>query len=88
MACDMRHPIRCRYFTLFGRCKFNPCSYRHEVIENHMIKNVKARVDAEEKKLLDLECIVEEKAKAIKVLEGKFKEMESKMHFMLIFCST
>ena len=82
LACDMRHPIRCRYFTLFGHCKFNPCSYRHEVIENHMIKNVKARVDAEEKKLLNLECIVEEKAKAIEDLEAKFKDMERKTQFI------
>ena len=28
-ACEKRHPKSCRYFEIFGRCKYNPCSCSH-----------------------------------------------------------
>ena len=28
-ACEKRHPKSCRYFEIFGRCKYNPCSFSH-----------------------------------------------------------
>ena len=51
-VCENRHPIRCKYYENFGRCKFSPCSFLHvkqdhfslylekiNVLENSMKEN-------------------------------------------------
>ena len=29
ILCENRHPVICKFFSTFGRCKYNPCSYKH-----------------------------------------------------------
>ena len=28
--CTFRHPIICKFFEKYKRCKFDPCAYKHE----------------------------------------------------------
>ena len=77
-SCNMRHPVLCRYFSLFGRCKFSPCSYRHEVLENKKIRDLEAKVEREEINLKKLELSIETKTKLLKDLEIKVVNIESK----------
>ena len=42
-SCQLRHPTPCRYFSLYGSCKFaDKCAYRHENLlleELRLVKN-------------------------------------------------
>ena len=29
LKCMSRHPKLCKFYNLYGRCKFNPCAYLH-----------------------------------------------------------
>ena len=81
-SCNMRHPVLCRYFALFGKCKFNPCSYRHKFINNQRIRQLEERIECEELKVKKLELIVEEKTKLLKELEIRVNAMECKTTFV------
>ena len=28
-SCLLRHSKNCKYYTIYGRCKFDPCAYKH-----------------------------------------------------------
>ena len=32
--CTFRHPIICKFYKKYKRCKFDPCAYKHEDTEN------------------------------------------------------
>ena len=74
-SCEMRHPIMCKYFLQYGRCKFDPCSYRHERVETQKIKDLEDRVQHYEKKLQDLEFKLEEKSVEIEDLNSKVEKL-------------
>ena len=38
--CEKRHPVVCKYFMNFKRCKYSPCSYKHENEVNDLEKNI------------------------------------------------
>ena len=29
LSCKLRHPKKCNWYSEYGRCKFNPCSFKH-----------------------------------------------------------
>ena len=35
--CSLRHPKSCRYYREYGRCKYNPCAFKHKDSENDFI---------------------------------------------------
>ena len=38
-SCTLRHPRQCKFYVLFGRCKFNEsCSFLHSTAEDNLIK--------------------------------------------------
>ena len=49
-----RHPKPCKNFRDFGRCKFNPCKFKHVIfdIENDNIKSIKREHEEINTKLL------------------------------------
>lgn len=65
--CDKRHPIVCRFFLNFGRCKFSPCSYKHE----RGLSN-----GALEKKIYDIEKEVKQKDAEIKELKRTIDDLQ------------
>ena len=75
-SCDKQHPVTCKYFSFFGKCKFSPCSYSHakpfeiermEKLEKTIkmnekeIKELHSKVDVQKEKILELEkCLVKQ----------------------------
>ena len=47
-SCEKRHPKKCTWFNKYGRCKFSPCSYRHD-IQNSSFGNNSEIVDIKER---------------------------------------
>ena len=33
VTCTLRHPVTCKFFRKYNRCKFDPCAYKH--VENN-----------------------------------------------------
>ena len=53
--CDERHPRQCRFYTVYGRCKFHPCAYMHvEKIEVQKIKHLEEKLVAKEIEIQEL----------------------------------
>ena len=58
-SCRFRHPRFCRYFCIYGRCKFeNNCAYLHERIHQNDFTELKEelrRVNLEIQKVVKLQ---------------------------------
>ena len=52
--CERRHPLSCKYFETFGRCRFNPCSYAHVAATNFTSVNSETVANLEKQKKLNL----------------------------------
>ena len=76
-TCKQRHPKNCKYFKKYGRCKFSPCAFKHEVFMNHY-----ERLDKDIKDLNDkiraLEEIIMIKEKTINEITANVFEIERK----------
>ena len=69
--CSKRHPRLCRYFQIYHRCKFQPCSYLHEETKELIeLKNVKK--------------MLEDKTAAIETLVSRIASLESKVQELQI----
>ena len=77
-TCKQRHPKVCKYFRNYGRCKFSPCAFKHEVPVNH---NSKLEKDIEDltAKIQALEKIIVIKEKQIDEITNNLLEMEKKL---------
>ena len=80
--CSLRHPKLCRFYLQYGRCKFDPCSFKHELPPRYL----KAIEDVTEKILKEKDNEVETlqsllKANALKLtdIEEKFAKLEEKV---------
>ena len=76
VACEMRHPKVCRYFYTFGRCKFNPCSYRHEA-PDYKIKNLEKMLQDKDLKLSEMETLPCHNKLKLQFLENRLWELEN-----------
>ena len=64
--CELRHPLKCRFFSLNGECKFEEhCAYLHQESE------AKIRVNHLERKLAVTEAKVEELERALEEIKTK-----------------
>ena len=71
-TCERRHPLVCKYFEAFGRCRFNPCSYMHVAASNSVNRNK----DTIEKQVTEIKTEIEA-LKMISVnLEEKVKNVQ------------
>ena len=76
-SCDKRHPKACRYFEIFGRCKYNPCSYSH--VAGSLVHD----------KLGNLESLINVMKHEIDVLKQSLKmneEKTKKLEFQVSRC--
>ena len=78
-VCRLRHPQTCRYFLIFGRCKFGPgCSFQHS--EKEKCSSEKESTD---EKIKVLEARIEELESKLSLLKDKEvieKEITSDKH--------
>ena len=51
--CENRHPVVCKFFRNFKRCKFSNCSYKHEIINE--VKDIDVKFKTIETRLIELE---------------------------------
>ena len=55
--CNKRHPKKCRYWSLFGRCKFGQnCSYKHEIEVVNEVEQLKAKYETLTQSFNQLQC--------------------------------
>ena len=89
--CNNRHPMKCKYYQNFQRCKFSQCSYKHEewkkvtngadeamkILENSIEKKV-SEIEEIKDTLLKLVATVEDIQKVSNENEAKIKSMNDK----------
>ena len=55
--CNKRHPKKCRYLSLFGRCKFGQnCSYKHEIEVVDEVEQLKTKYETLTQSINQLQC--------------------------------
>ena len=77
--CTQRHPIRCKYYQDYQRCKFGSyCYYRHEETENNKenLKDFIEKTNVLENKVFLLSEQLNEKSTEMKDLELKLIALE------------
>ena len=80
--CMLRHPKMCKYYRNFGRCKFDPCAFKHidnkNTIENLMKENenILSKIDSIDLALSAL-C---EKEREIQINLDKVEKFEEKVN--------
>jgi hypothetical protein len=68
--CNLRHPKKCKFYSNYKRCKFDPCAFLH--IDSSEISNSEIF-----KKLDDLAKLISEKDLKIKRLEERLEILEN-----------
>ena len=87
LNCRLRHPIDCKYFTNYKRCKFNPCAFKHiedpnetDILnlrkENNDLSEKIARIDEQIKALNDKES-------ESQIIRDKLNQVELKFDLLL-----
>ena len=86
--CIQRHPVPCKFYHKFNRCKFNPCKYSHDVnvqrnTDFETLKEETAAKFNEIKNMLNekekLEKKISDSDKKLKEFENKISELEGKL---------
>ena len=78
LTCRLRHPRLCNWYTDYGRCKCNPCKFKHVEKDNALpdiieeTSKVMSKLKEVEKRLAELE----EKEKQITSNIEKLKQLE------------
>ena len=76
--CRQRHPKNCKFYRNYGRCKFSPCAFKHEVVteKNDTVKLMK-EMKVISDKLADLESAIIEKNQQIEEMSAKIQRLET-----------
>ena len=75
--CENRHPVICKYFRNFRRCKFSNCSYKH--LDNNEFNATEEKLRVLEAKVMEIEKEVGNKRLEAfeKVFENKIEIFEN-----------
>ena len=84
--CDKRHPIKCKYYRDYGKCKFDPCMFSHVKDDDGIdalkkdLENVVVSIDKMERnineldsKLLESQTIIER----LTIVETKLEKIDA-----------
>ena len=72
--CEKRHPVFCKFFQQFGRCKFTQfCAYRHSYKKENKIEN---KMDEVKSELKDLKSVIE---RNVNELKSEIKDLKSEV---------
>ena len=52
--CEFRHPKMCRFFRDYGLCRFNPCSYQHDILLTASVKEMKDKLEKKDEEIVEL----------------------------------
>ena len=79
-SCNQRHPRACRYFRDYGRCKFFPCAFKHEIDPSRNdFENKNKEIKDISERLLALEQVINDKNKEIDEMSVKIETLEKKI---------
>ena len=79
-SCRQRHPKICKYFRNFGRCKFDPCAFKHEVVTKENIhEDVVKEIKVISEKIASLESEIINKNQQIEEMSNKINNLERKL---------
>ena len=79
--CILRHPKTWKFYKNYGRCKFDPCSYKHNIDNSDTLeqlmknKHILSKISDIDLALNDLS----EKEREIEINLEKLKQMEDKV---------
>ena len=60
--CEMRHPRPCRFYSLYGSCKFgDDCEYLHKATESDAAVELENRIVAAEERIRALDNLLKAK---------------------------
>ena len=79
--CALRHPIPCKYFRKYKKCKFNPCAFKHvdDKSDIEKLKNENQSLLGKIEKIdADLKLLYNKEIESNAVIE-KLNEMEKTM---------
>ena len=77
-SCRERHPKDCRYFRNFGRCKFSPCAFNHEiVVKGNECEKIRKEVKILNDKILSLENVISCQNIQIEEMNTKIQNIET-----------
>ena len=76
-VCEKRHPLKCKYFENFGRCRFNPCSYLHVDVDTDVKSDVKEKDSNLEKQITDIKSEIEQLRKLLSNVDNNFKYIQN-----------
>ena len=78
MNCVLRHPIQCKYFSNYGRCKFEErCAYLHSyqtAVDDNKIKELEKEIDIVKSKISETEILLFK----LESFENRIKSLEEK----------
>ena len=78
--CSLRHPRACKFFQAYGRCKFEPCSYRHvDTREMILIKELQSSLEAKTVEVETLRNLLTAQTETVKRLEYNLDENSANM---------
>ena len=77
--CIKRHPKLCKYFENYGRCKFNPCAFKHEESSKTVNKmNINDQLSFLDNEIKKKNNEIEELSSKVSILENRLCEMNRK----------
>ena len=80
LSCSQRHPMICKFFRKYGRCKFSPCAFKHEIeLPGNDYEKMNKEVKDLGEKVLALENDIQNKNKEIEDLTNKISGIENKL---------
>ena len=89
-SCDLsqcldRHPKLCNFYSVYGRCKFSPCAYKHvDKVDGMKIKEFEVKLLEKEKELNDLKIKMGFMIDRLDEIEKSAKENKDKLEKLLV----
>ena len=79
LMCTLRHPIICKFFKKYKRCKFDPCAYKHEDSDDafEMLKKENIEINEKLTKVIEDIELISAKEKESKDIIEKLKLFEN-----------
>ena len=66
----------CRFYREYGRCRFNPCSYQHDILLTASVKEMKDKLEKKDEEIGDLKILQNVNVKKLEEFKEKIINLE------------